>query len=231
MGKQITIETFVLATHNVGEADRFCILFTREKGKVTARARGVRKLKSTMGGSLLPHQHLTVVLRESSAGWMVSDTQKLSEWNDRDIDVFMPMQQGTELLISLLCEDEPLPELFTAVQEFFQACTNKKPHAVLAFTIQLLHILGVLPDVTHAYFVPCTQAQKTFLTHSVKGVWGDLPPVSEREKQHFSTLLAPLLSQVSSRPLKSGAVICDMKAEVAFAHAGAVAGFQEGPAH
>ncbi|MBU1911666.1 recombination protein O N-terminal domain-containing protein, partial [Patescibacteria group bacterium] len=43
-----TYNSIILKAYDVGEADRFLILFTREKGRMTARARAVRKLKSKL---------------------------------------------------------------------------------------------------------------------------------------------------------------------------------------
>lgn len=212
MGKTLTVETVVLATHDVGEADRFCILFTKEKGKITARARSIRKPKSKIGGCILPMQHITLQLRESSAGWQISDAGKLTEWNDREIDVFLPMQQGTELLLSVLHDEEPLPDLFACTLRFFTACSEQRQHTVLPFTIELLEIMGLLPGINDAYFRICTEAQRDFLRASVNGDWYNLPAITADEKSRFSTLLAPLLSQVSSTPLKSGGVIYGMKA-------------------
>lgn len=212
MGKTCTFETIVLATHNVGEADRFCILFTKEQGKITARARGVRKPKSRMGGSLLPLQHLSLQVRESSAGWMISDVQKISQWNEADIETFLRMQQGAEMLLTILQEEDPLPELFVATLRFFTACTENKPYSVLPFTVELLELLGLLPGINDEYFRICSEAQRDFLRVSITGKWELLPTLSSEEKRQFSSLLAPLLSQISSSPLKSGGVICDIEA-------------------
>ena len=72
MPKSQELEAIVLQTHNVGEADRFCILLTKERGKIPVRARGVRKPKSRMGGSLLALQRIQVTVHEGSAGFMVT---------------------------------------------------------------------------------------------------------------------------------------------------------------
>ena len=64
MPQSQTYEALILQSHDVGEADRFLILFTRERGRLAARARAVRKPKSKMGGSLLPLKLAT---------WVTSD--------------------------------------------------------------------------------------------------------------------------------------------------------------
>ena len=44
-------EAIVLRTHKLGEADRIITLLTRERGKVRAVAKGVRRTKSKFGAS------------------------------------------------------------------------------------------------------------------------------------------------------------------------------------
>lgn len=212
MSKLHTVECIVLQTHNVGEADRFCILLTKEYGKLTARARSVRKLKSRLSGCLLPMQHVNLQVRESSAGWQITDASKLSEWNESEIDTFLQMQQGTELLLRLLQEEEALPDIFAATLRFYEACSQQKEHTVLPFTIELLEYLGLLPGIQDAYFRQCNDSQREYLTKSVTGTWDTLPTLQSAEKDQFSVLLAPLLSQLSSSPLKTGGVISDIRA-------------------
>lgn len=53
MSKRIfTTTALVLKKTAIGEADRNFLLFTKEMGKIMARAVGVRKLKSRKGGNL-----------------------------------------------------------------------------------------------------------------------------------------------------------------------------------
>ena len=211
MGNTISLEAIILNTHDVGEADRFCILFTKERGKIAARARSVRKLGSKMGGSLLPMQHVKLQAREGSAGFMVSDVQKVSTFDCRDISAFLSAQQGMELLLNTLHDEEPMKDLFEATLHFLQRCSDHPEHSVLPFTIRLLKILGMLPDAENAYFANCSSAQKTFLTLSSLGKWDQLAELSDQERKLFSGLCAALLSEISSRPLKAGTVINDVR--------------------
>ena len=201
------LEAIVLATHNVGEADRFCILFTRERGKLTARARSVRKPGSKLGGHLLPLQHLKLQVREGSAGYVVSDAEKYSLWEKSDITAFLHASQGMELLLTTLHDDEPMPELFDTTLEFLTICTKRSEHTVLPFTIRLLHLLGLLPDADETFFRSTAASQKEYLRKASGGAWDNLPELSAPERSQFSKLCAELLSGISSKPLKSGAVL------------------------
>ncbi len=72
MRRSFSDDAIVLRTYDVGEGDRFCILLTRKHGKISARAKGVRKVKSRKGGSLLPLHIARVDIDVSSSGNYVS---------------------------------------------------------------------------------------------------------------------------------------------------------------
>jgi len=61
---------FVLRTYAVAEADRVCVLFSREEGKVRAWARGARKPRSRYGGAL-------DIGNEVEAGWYEREGREL----------------------------------------------------------------------------------------------------------------------------------------------------------
>jgi DNA repair protein RecO (recombination protein O) len=54
----------VLRTHKLGEADRIVTLLTKDRGKVRAVAKGVRKTKSRFGGRLEPVSHVRLLVYE-----------------------------------------------------------------------------------------------------------------------------------------------------------------------
>ncbi len=61
---------FVLRTYAVAEADRVCVLFSGEEGKVRAWARGARKPRSRYGGAL-------DIGNEVEAGWYEREGREL----------------------------------------------------------------------------------------------------------------------------------------------------------
>jgi len=54
----------VLRTYRLGEADRIVVLMCRERGKVRAVAKGVRRTKSKFGARLEPTSHVNLQLHE-----------------------------------------------------------------------------------------------------------------------------------------------------------------------
>ncbi len=213
MAHSETVEAIVLKTHDVGEADRFCILFTRERGKIAARARGVRKPTSRFGGSILPLGVIQVEIREGSAGFMICHALRKKALSQGSVSTFLYAQQGIELLLNTLQDEEPLPEIFDATLHFLEACEMHDAPCVLPFTLQLLHLMGLLPQREDLYrFGQFSNEQMHYIEQSLAKDWGNLPQLSATDRKTFSELCARLISEISTRPLQTGAVIRDMLA-------------------
>ncbi len=162
-------ESLILISRDVGEADRFLILFTREGGKRTARAKGVRKPSSRLGGLLLPMRHLQLELRDSGESAIVTGAVDIDAeaGSNQHFLSFARLNEGVELLLRLIEDDEPLPEVFDLLLQFRSACTNELPEPVLPFQLSLFHHLGLLPttdedlrfaklsDIAKAYVRSC----------------------------------------------------------------------------
>lgn len=140
------MEAVVLRTIDVGEADRLCILFTREEGRKAAKARSVRKTGSRLGGTLLPFRHITVELSESDTHGAVTGATDRGDLPDApgDFEAFLRLQQGVELLLALTEDNEPIPGAFDLLLQFIALAEN--PASLLPFQLRLLHLLGFLPE-------------------------------------------------------------------------------------
>ncbi len=57
-------EAIVLKRHDYGEADRIVTVFTRERGKITVIAKGVRRIASRKAGHIELFTHATMLLAE-----------------------------------------------------------------------------------------------------------------------------------------------------------------------
>src|SRR5215470_16680639 len=65
-GRPLKTEAVVLRSFRFGEADRVLHLYTLERGRVGAVAKGIRKTKSRFGGRLEPLSHVEVLLHRGS---------------------------------------------------------------------------------------------------------------------------------------------------------------------
>ncbi len=202
-----TLEAIVLTTMDIGEADRFCILFTKERGRIAARARGVRRLESRMGGGILPFMYLHVGLRETSAGYIITgaERQKVHEkpWT---IASFLKASQGIEWLLLLLEDGEPLPEVFTLTNIFLKECSIDTADPLLPFSIRLLQILGVLPKNPHGTSLSLSDREQAFLIACSDVSHATLPSLSPRERTHLMHLTMRTAEDHARRAPRAGAV-------------------------
>src|SRR5438270_32246 len=65
-GRAYSTEAVVLRSIRLGEADRVLHLYTSDRGRVGAVAKGVRKTKSRFGARLEPLSHAELMLHEGS---------------------------------------------------------------------------------------------------------------------------------------------------------------------
>ena len=202
MGVSKTYEAIVLKTYDIGEADRFCVLLTKERGKIAARAKGVRKLTSHMGGSLLPLQHIFINVHEGKSGFLVTaierNTQKQSS---KKINEFLSAQQGTELILKMIEDDHPVPKIFDLASKFFGAC---EPSALLPFKIRLLSILGVLPSPSEGKLASYIQEDECeYLKTCSDDGWQNPPKLSVQGVKRLNDLCNRIIDQQTSSILRA----------------------------
>lgn len=194
------LEAIVLTTMDIGEADRFCILLTKERGRIAARARGVRRPGSRMGGGLLPFTLLRVSLRETNAGYCITGAEWQSTYERPwAIASFLKAAQGVEWLLLLLEDEEPLPEIFVLARAFLQECSRcntKDP--VLPFTVRLLQLLGVLPREFRDTTLSLSGRERAFLAACGAGD-ADLPMLSQSERTHIASLALRIVEDQAGR--------------------------------
>ena len=166
MPRAISCEAVVLATYNVGEADRFCILFTKEYGRLAARASAARKIGSRLGAALLPFHHLHVELREWNSGYVVTGARRIGTSNETGtIAQFLARAEIAELILLFLEEGEPLPELYESIAEVID-CTVITP---LPHTVRILHLLGHMPSVDMPHFSTFANEEKMCIEQWMRG--------------------------------------------------------------
>lgn len=146
--KLYKVEAIVLRSRVYGESDRLLTLFTRERGKVPAVARGVRKPSSRLRGAvqLFSRSHLLLHAGQSldtvSQGELVEDFSYLSG----DLARFGVACYCAELVDRLALERHPLEEVFSCLLEALRTLRNAEPELVArAFEVKLLAALGYRP--------------------------------------------------------------------------------------
>ena len=158
MAPSYTTEAVVLRSFRFGEADRVLHLYTLQRGRVGAVAKGVRKTKSRFGGRLEPLSHVELVLHHGRGELDTVTGASLIRPHDRARTDPYRLQvglMGLEAMLRLYTEQEANSRAFTAVTRFLDALDDlpalpTRPALdplALAFQLKLLWLSGYLPHL------------------------------------------------------------------------------------
>lgn len=148
-------EALIIRQTDFSETSRVVVFFTRDWGKVSAIAKGGRRLKGPFDAALdLLARVRIVFLRKSSASLdILTEAQLLSRYVPRRQDV-ASLYGGyyvAELLNRLTGDDDPFPGLYAAAVDVLQRLSSQAGGSqsvgldVLRFELNLLRELGHLP--------------------------------------------------------------------------------------
>jgi DNA repair protein RecO (recombination protein O) len=159
MARSTTTEAVVLRSFRLGEADRILHLYTHDRGRVGAVAKGVRKTKSRFGARLEPFSHVEVVLHQGRGELETVTGASLVRSHDRARTDPYRLQVGMiglEAMLRLFTEQEANERAFTALTRFLDALDVLPPRAgsraaldpvVLSFQLKLLWVSGYTPHL------------------------------------------------------------------------------------
>jgi DNA repair protein RecO (recombination protein O) len=152
-------EAVVLRSFRLGEADRVLHLYTLDRGRVGAVAKGVRKTKSRFGARLEPLSHVELMLHQGSGelhtvtGASLIDPHRPAREDRYRLSVGLV---GVEAMLRLYVEQEQNERAFEAITRFLDAVdvlpagvrgrASIEPLA-LAFQLKLLWLSGYLPHL------------------------------------------------------------------------------------
>jgi DNA repair protein RecO (recombination protein O) len=158
-GRAYKTEAVVLRSFRLGEADRVLHLYTLDRGRVGAVAKGIRKTKSRFGARLEPLSHVELMLHQGSGelqtvtgGELVRSHHAAREQQYR-LGVGL---LGAEAMLRLFTEQEANPRAFQALTRFLDLLDELGPAATrpaldplaLSFQLKLLWLSGYLPHLT-----------------------------------------------------------------------------------
>ena len=152
-------EAVVLRSLRLGEADRVLHLYTLDRGRIGAVAKGIRKTKSRFGARLEPLSHVELVMHEGSG-----ELQTVT-----GVDLVRPHRAaredpyrlgvgliGAEAMLRLFSEQEANPRAFGALLRFLDLLDTEPGRRAsaptldvlaLSFQLKLLWLAGYLPHL------------------------------------------------------------------------------------
>ena len=175
MARTYKTEAVVLRSIRFGEADRVLHVYTLERGRIGAVAKGVRKTTSRFGARLEPLSHVELMLHAGSGELQTVTGVHLVRPHSAVREDFYRLSVGligAEAMLRLFSEQEANERAFTALTRFLDLL-DEAPHAAerpvldplaLSFQLKLLWLSGYLPHLTSC--AECGAADATLVGYS-----------------------------------------------------------------
>jgi recombinational DNA repair protein (RecF pathway) len=158
MKRNIRTQAIVLKTYNVGESDRYCIVLSKDLGRLHVRANGARKTISTLGPYLLGMQCIELELYYSKGHYTVRSAYLLH--SALHTTPSKALEPAIECCLALLPEEVPATKVYDVVYN----CITNTQSAVIPALLQILHHLGYLPSIDDPSIIQaCTQQEHQVL--------------------------------------------------------------------
>lgn len=153
-------DAFVLRTFTIKEADKVCVFFTREAGKLRGVAHGARRLKSRFGASLEPFTEVSLAYFQKENKELVSisnceiiNSQFVAGLSSETLGVIHYL---AELVIEFVPDHEPNERIYRLVCATLDSLRRigaadakerdeKLPAIVRYFEIWMLKLAGFFP--------------------------------------------------------------------------------------
>lgn len=143
-------EGIVLRTYKLGEADRIVVFLTKNRGKVRAVAKGVRKTKSKFGSRLEPMSHCVLQFYEGRELDLVTQAESIDNFRAvrEDLDRIGRGVSMLEVADQLAQEGEVNPQLYRMLLGALRTLeTSGSPLVTPAFYWKVLALEGYRPEV------------------------------------------------------------------------------------
>ena len=156
-GRTFKTEAVVLRSIRYAESDRILHLYTADRGRVGAIAKGVRRTTSRFGGRLEPLGHVELMLHQGSGELHTVTGVALvrSHSDPRELPYRLAVGLvGAEAMLRLFTEQEANERAFGALTRFLDLLDETPPGVRpdldplgLSFQLKLLWLSGYLPHV------------------------------------------------------------------------------------
>jgi DNA repair protein RecO (recombination protein O) len=155
-GKSVKTEAVVLRSIRYGEADRILHLYSKDRGRLGAIAKGARKPKSRFGGRLEPFFRLDLILHEGRSDLMTVTAVTTVEGYPRLRSSGPALSAGAracDAVLRLLDSAEPNPPAYSLLCRYLALLddpTEPEParlEVALAFRLKLALVAGFAPEL------------------------------------------------------------------------------------
>lgn len=140
----------VIKRSNFSEADRILTILTDRLGKVKAIAKGVRKTRSHMAGSLEPYMLVDLQLHEGKTFFIVTSASIISEYQNIHSDIKKTAEAYFvgELIDKFLEENQKSEVVFELTKLVLNAIEKDEKNLIIsAFELKIIEASGFKPEL------------------------------------------------------------------------------------
>ena len=148
--KTYKTEAIVLRHHPIGEADYLLTLYTPNRGKLRAVARGARRIKSKLGGHVEPPMRASLFMAKGQNLDSVNQAEALEGFRPlrEDLDRLSKALYMLELVDSFSQEEQPNYPIYRLALDSLRSLSGDAPPALLPyFQMRLLDYSGFRPEL------------------------------------------------------------------------------------
>ena len=149
-------QAIVLRTHKLGEADRTITMLTRERGKVRAVAKGVRRTSSKFGARLEPFMHVDIQLNEGRSLDMVTQVETVGAYARNLCQDYGKYTSATAMLEAadrlVSAENEPMIQQFWLLAGGLRTmAADQQPTSLIldSYLLRAFALAGYAPTFTN----------------------------------------------------------------------------------
>jgi DNA repair protein RecO (recombination protein O) len=140
----------VLKSQNYGEAGKILTVFTERFGKIKVMAKGIRKIKSHLAGTLEPFMLLNMQLHEGKTFYIITSAQIEKDFPNVHTDIRKTAQAFFlgELIDKFLQDEQKMSDVFMLFISSLESLENSDRILLIrAFELKLVEALGFKPEL------------------------------------------------------------------------------------
>jgi len=148
-----TTEALILKTKDYGEADRILTVFTKDRGKIGAIAKGVRRMESRKGGNVDQLNYVLVSLAEGRDLHVVTEVESLASFHrlKNELNLAVLGYYVAELIDRFFADEQVCYSIFRSALMTLSRLDKRssflrKILALRLFELDLLEELGFNPQ-------------------------------------------------------------------------------------
>lgn len=203
----------VLKSIKLGEADKIVTIYSSERGKISAVAKGIRRTKSKFGARLEPFSYVDLMLYDGRNLDIVTQVELISSFREIREDYDKVVYGSAMLdLLDKICpleqEDDRIFALVLSSLKVLASASKGIPLLLAVFDLKLMSIAGYRPNISNC--VICSDEKSYFKGHAIfSSEWGGLLcekcGLSDIDAVSISRMTLEVLSEILRRDMEDAA--------------------------